>query len=252
MNKGVILALYSVRDQFMADSQKTLRAVSEIGYSGVEFAGLGNSKAQDVRAQLDEFGLKAVSAHVPFQRLHEDLAGVIKEAKVLGMQFIVFPWLPPEQRTAETYRALLPALDQIGKTCRSEGLGFCYHNHDFELEKVFGNLNVLEFFAQNISPEHLTFEPDVYWAKFSGIDPVDFLKSFTGRVPLVHFKDMAKDDKNTFAEVGSGSLDFPSILKTSEQIGAQWNIVEQDKSKGDPMDSAASSFNYLKTLGLGQ
>ena len=252
MNKGVVLALYSVRDQFMADSFKTLRTISEIGYSGVEFAGLGEWKAQDIRAQLDQFGLKAISAHVPPQRLRDDIGGVIQEAKVLGMKYVVFPWLPPEQRTAQTYRELVPVLDKVGSACRSEGLGFCYHNHEFELEKVFGDLSVLEFFAQEISPEHLSFEPDVYWAKFAEMDPVGFLRSFAGRVPLVHLKDMSKQDRNTFAEVGSGSLDMPAILKTSEEIGAEWAIVEQDRSEIGPLESAAISFKNLKNLGMGE
>lgn len=251
MEKRIALALYTLRDAFAADSQKTLQAVKEIGYSAVEFAGLGQWKASDVRAQLDDLGLRGVSAHVPLQRLQGDLRGVIDEIQTLGIQYLVCPWLPPEQRNPEFYRTLVPMLKQTGSACASEGLTFAYHNHDFELEAAFDQMNVLEFFAQEISPEHLKFELDVYWVALAGLNPNQILEQFSDRVLLVHLKDMSTDGSKTFAEVGSGSLDFPAILKTAEQIGVHWGIVEQDRCKGDPLESVAMSYQYLKMLGMG-
>jgi sugar phosphate isomerase/epimerase len=250
MEKHLALALYTLRDEFAADSQTTLQAVKEIGYSAVEFAGLGQWKAEDVRAQLDHLGLRGLSAHVPLQRLREDLPSVIREIKTLGIQYVVCPWLPPEQRNLEFYRALAPILEATGKTCAAEGLTFCYHNHDFELEKLFGDLNVLEFFAQEVSAEDLKFELDVYWAAFAGLDPNAVLERFAGRLPIVHLKDMTKDTARTFASVGSGSLDMPSIVQTSERIGAAWSIVEQDSCPGDPLESVRASFTYLQGQGF--
>ena len=248
MEKSVALALYTVREAFAADSLGTLQAVRDIGYSAVEFAGLGTRKAADVRAQLDDLGLRGLSAHVPPQRLHDDLLGVIREAKTLGLEYVAFPWLPPEQRTPEFYRALAPMLKAMGEACAGEGLTFCYHNHEFELERVFGELNVLEFFAAEVRPEYLGFELDVYWAAFAGLEPTRLLECLEGRTPLVHLKDMSADDSRTFAEVGAGTLDFSSILQTSQRIGVRWGIVEQDQCKRLPLESAAMSFNYLQTL----
>lgn len=250
MEKKVALALYTVRDAFSADPFKTLEAAKALGYSGVEFAGLANAKAEDVRAKLDELGLRGLSAHVPLQRQRDDLKGVIQEAKTLGLKYVVCPWLPPEQRNEAFYRELIPILKNVGQACNDAGLVYCYHNHDFELVPTFGGLNVLEYFAQEISPEVMKFELDVYWAQFAGHNPTAILDQFSGRVPLVHLKDMTKDERRIFAEVGSGSLDMPAILKTAEQIGADWCIVEQDMSERDPLESAAMSMAYLKSLGM--
>lgn len=250
MEKRVALALYTLRDAFEADSQKTLQSVAQIGYSAVEFAGLYDHKAEDIRAQLEHLGLRGLSAHVPLQRLQNDLPNVIREAKTLGLAYVVCPWLPPEQRNLEFYRALAPSLETIGKACTSEGLTLCYHNHEFELEKLFGDLNVLEFFASEVDAAHLKFELDVYWAAFAGLNPNTVLERFAGRLPLVHLKDMTNDAARTFASVGSGSLDIPSILETGERIGATWGIVEQDLCLGDPFESVRSSLVYLRGLGM--
>lgn len=251
MEKPLTLQLYTVRDHFAKNSLETFQAVKRIGYSAVEFGGQHPWKAADLRAQMEGVGLWALGAHVPVPRLKDDLKGVVQEAKTLGYGYVICPWLPPEERSAEAYQALLPVLEEAGKVCRSEGLSFAYHNHDFELHPIFGSQNALEFFRERLEPELMQFELDVYWAAYAGLDPVEFIKSFAGRAPLLHCKDMSRDASHTFAEVGSGVLDFPAILETARASGMRWAVVEQDTCPGDSLDAAASSFRYLRTLGLG-
>ena len=53
MTLPVALQLYSVRDDFQKDMPGTLRAVKEMGYQGVEFAGLFGHSASEIRAMLE-------------------------------------------------------------------------------------------------------------------------------------------------------------------------------------------------------
>jgi sugar phosphate isomerase/epimerase len=251
VNSQVALALYTVRNEFFADAAATLAAVRQIGYGAVEFAGLGPWKAGDLRAQLDELGLLGLSAHVPLQRMRQELPEVMREAETLGLRYLVFPWLAPEQRNADFYRGLVPTLRAVGEACRQQGMVLCYHNHDFEFEPTFGRQNALQYLANELSPQDLAFEIDVYWAAFAGYDPLAVLEDFSGRVPLVHLKDMSRDESRSFAEVGAGRLDFPAILEKSGEAGAEWAIVEQDHCQRPPLESARLSFQYLSSLGLG-
>ena len=60
------------------------------------------------------------------------------------------------------------------------------------------------------------------------------------------------EDVFEFRPVGHGMQDFPSIIKASEDAGASWLIVEQDRpSMGKtPMECAQMSRDYLKSLGI--
>ena len=53
-NIPIALELYSVRNELVEDTAGTLKAVAEMGYVGVEFAGHPNNTAQELRTQLDE------------------------------------------------------------------------------------------------------------------------------------------------------------------------------------------------------
>ena len=54
MSFPVAVQLYSVRDAMAEDFEGTIKKVKEMGYDGVEFAGLFGKKPADIKALLDE------------------------------------------------------------------------------------------------------------------------------------------------------------------------------------------------------
>ena len=65
----IAVQVYSVRDDAAADFKGTLQKLKDMGYDGVELAGLYGMTAAEVRAALDEVGIPAISAHVPYAEL---------------------------------------------------------------------------------------------------------------------------------------------------------------------------------------
>ncbi|MCD8483822.1 MAG: hypothetical protein LR015_14930 [Verrucomicrobia bacterium] len=57
---------------------------------------------------------------------------------------------------------------------------------------------------------------------------------------------VTEDYKISFTEIGNGVLDFKSIIAAAEASGCQWFIVEQDTCPGDPFESLAKSFSYIR------
>ena len=69
----IAVQLYSVRTEANADLRGTLTKIKEMGYDGVEFAGLYGYTPADIRALCDELGLVPISAHVPLAELKADM-----------------------------------------------------------------------------------------------------------------------------------------------------------------------------------
>ena len=57
------LQMYSVRDITKENLKDALRKVAEMGYKYVEFAGFFGNTAEDVKAWMDEYGLKCSGTH---------------------------------------------------------------------------------------------------------------------------------------------------------------------------------------------
>ncbi len=246
----VALQIYTVRDEAAKDFTGTLERIAALGYVGVELGGTGDLSVPTLKKLLQNLGLGIAGNHVGLEVLETDLESVLDVNAELGNRYVACPWAPPERRKdADGYRRLAETLTGIGRRCRERGMLFCYHHHDFELAKHDGQPG-LDILLGASDPDAVRIELDTYWAEYGGGSAVDYLTRYTGRIPLVHLKDMADDEKRSFAEVGSGILDFDAIFAAGEKAGVEWWIVEQDICPGPSMESAKISFEYLRKRGI--
>lgn len=245
MEPGVALQLYTVRRDFARDAEDTVRRVSDAGYTAVEVAGTGDMSAADLRALLDRFNLQAMGVHASLQGLENDFESQMRDAGTLGIQYVTTAYLPPEER--KNPEQLGKRLNAIGRRVREQGFTFAHHNHDFEFAEVDGQ-RFLDRLLASCDPENVKVELDIYWAVFAGVDPLDYLRRYSGRVPLIHLKDMAPD--RTYANVGEGMLDFPQLTKAASAAGARWFIVEHDEPGPNPVEAAGTSLHNLQEMGI--
>lgn len=249
-NIPVGLQLYTLRDETEKDFIGTLQKVADIGYKAVEFAGYGNIEAKEMASVLDGLGLEAVSSHVGMALLENELDRQIEYSLEIGAKYIMCPWLDFEsQLQGDAYQATVASFKRIAEQCNKHGITFGYHNHDFEFEKVDGEYILDRLFA-DLSADEMVAELDLYWVAKAGLDPKAYMQSLKGRCPIIHLKDMTKDDRKVFAEVGQGSLDFPSILSAAPEVGVKYYIVEQDVCERPPLESIKISIDYLKSIGI--
>lgn len=243
----IALQLYTVREDFVRDPEETLRRVADAGYTAVEVAGTGNMSAEELRALLDRYGLRAIGSHVSLDTMEREPEREIENARTLGSRYITTGYLPAEER--RNPEELGRRLNAIGQRVREAGFTFAHHNHDFEFADADGE-RFLDRLLSAAAPENLSLELDVYWAEFAGVNPLDYFQRYSGRIPLVHLKDMAED--RSFADVGEGTLDFPQLAAAARAQGARWLIVENDQPGPNPVSAAATSLTNLKEMGVAQ
>jgi sugar phosphate isomerase/epimerase len=250
--------LYTVRGVLPEKPAETLRAIDAIGYREIE----GTQGLLDkIVPALAGTHLKPVSLHldskVVTQGSEDELARVLEAVKKAGFTFAVMPYLPPNERGGlDVIKKLAETLNRAGRKCREAGLRFCYHNHAFEFEPMGGS-TPFETLMTNTDPKLLGLEMDLFWVSVGGQDVVATLAKQKGRTPLVHLKDKAADTANryneqvprtAFKEVGSGTMDWPKILKACEAAGVEHYFVEQDQTPGDPVESLRQSYAFVSKL----
>lgn len=247
--KPIALQMYTVRDYSEKNFIETVKKVAEIGYKGIELAGTYGVKSDELKQILDSLDLKVCGSHIPIDLLEKDFDNTVKFNLELGNKNIVCPWLPEDRRNSiEEWKKTAEELNSIGERLRADGLTLSYHNHNFEFEK-FGDKYGIEILIENTDPENLKLEVDVFWIKFAGLDPAEFLKKYIDRINLIHLKDM-KADKKTFAEVGEGIIDFKPIFEIGDSSSiVEWYIVEQDRCERPSIESVRLSFENLKKMG---
>ena len=262
--------LYSVRDNMEQDFYGTLKAIKEMGYDGVEFAGLFGNTPEQVKAWCDELELNPISAHVPLADMMADIDGVIKTYKAIGCQYLAVPYLPEELRPGtDQFEPTVAAIAELAKKVKAAGMTLLYHNHDFEFKTLEDGTYGLDYIYSQIPADLLQTELDLCWVKYSGIDPAEYLRKYTDRSPVVHFKDyyfegekegdpyaligIEKEEEAPktvfeFRPLGCGLQDLQSLVDAFKDAGSKWIIVEQDNpSMGMcPMGSIKKGLCNLK------
>lgn len=247
MGLSVALQLYTVRDETAKDFIGTLEKVAKMGYKGVEFAGFGDVPAPKMKETLDRLGLKAVGCHSGLDTLKENIDELIEYSLVIGNEYIVCAWAP--LKTKEDYENVVRLLDEIGEKCKNKGLKLAYHNHNFEFNMFDGEYGH-DILFKGKRPEIMVAELDTCWVYYAGLDPADYIRKLKGRCPLVHLKDLKAKGVREFIELGDGVIDIASIVKASNECGAEWLIVEMDSCPRPTLESAQMCLDNLKKMKL--
>ena len=264
--------VYSVRDDAEKDLRGTLVALKEMGYDGVEFAGLYGHKPEDVRDMCKEIGLNPISAHVAYEEIMGDIEGTMAAYKTIGCKYMAIPYLAEGKRGGDpVWPEIKENIKKIGAAANAAGITLLYHNHDFEFIQYDGKY-MLDDLYDTVSADLLQTELDTCWVNVGGEDPAEYLKKYTGRSPVVHLKDFtgsrnaatyqliglegdqrkaAEGEKFSLRPVGYGVQDIPSIVAAAEVAGSEWLIVEQDNPDDGrtPMECVKLSRDYLKSIG---
>lgn len=232
----IAVQMYTLRDHGTLDEQ--LAAVQAAGVTAVETVGMQDSTPEALSAKLEEYGIAAISTHAPLAALREDAQAVIDFNKAIGNSVITVPYLAEEDRPADAagWTALGEELAQLNTLMQAEGMTLAYHNHDFEMAEFDGR-TALEIMMEAAGQDVMA-ELDLAWVARGGLDPVEYLGRFDGRVFAIHAKDNAPEgeapDERGFKALGEGTLDWTAILPAAEEAGAQWYIIEHDQ----PIDAA--------------
>lgn len=246
--------LYTVRKQAEKDLPKVLQQIHQIGYSEVElYWNVYTHPAPELRRMIADAGLSAPSGHLNY----EGLPTKLDYARELGLKWVVCPMLPQNMwNSLDDFKRAADQFNHWGEQVQRMGMQFGFHNHNYEFRK-FGNTTGFDTLMKNTDPKLVNLEMDCYWITQAGRDPVQMLHELGKRVRMLHLKDrkpgfppsqQLNDAAGHFTEVGRGTLNWPAILKTAQELQIEHYFVEQDESDKPPIESVRISYQYLQPL----
>ena len=234
----------------IARLEEVLSRLSDMGYRNVEPFTLSGLSAEEYRALLDKYGLKASARHVNVGTPESpvDFQQILEENRILGIKYFGSGGTPNYATEAE-WIAYAQYLNELGEQARKAGQTLMVHNHYWEFQRVFGDRTAFDILMAYTDPRNVVFQLDLYWATYGGADPVELLERYGNRIQLFHVKDMAAGTFPGRIEiVGEGIIDFPAIFAAS-QGPVRYYVVEHDPRFGDstfdPFEAAQKGFDYL-------
>ena len=245
------LQLYTVRELFSRDPMGTLEQVAAIGYREVEYGGGGYEQMDHaaLRATMERVGLVSPSVHIGYDALASDFDRSVNITKTLGADTVILPWMGEEHRSAEAWKAAVANFNPWAERLAKAGLGFGYHNHDFEFTVKADGRSLFDTLVADTDPELVKIELDLFWTVAGGEDPKAVIRRLPGRIYSYHVKDRTPDGKMT--SVGEGTIDFADIFTLNDVAGVKHFYVENDQSPAPYLPDIRTSFAALSRLRTG-
>ncbi|MBR6051036.1 MAG: sugar phosphate isomerase/epimerase, partial [Clostridia bacterium] len=254
------IQMYTLRNEAKNDLEGVLKIVSDAGYDGVELAGRYGKTGDEIKALLDKYGLKAISAHIGLNAAMDK--NELAEYKATGIKYAVVPMTP--QPTEENRDEILEKLAAAVENLKMAGFIPGYHNHAHEFNTFFDSERWYDIIMKKI-PDAMA-ELDLCWLEVGGGDAAGYIEKYKGRIEILHVKDFVgrghftKPDGTAPAvpladgldfdqrAVGDGVLDIDKIVKAARKSGTEWLVVELDEPEKDKtaIECAVRSAKALK------
>ncbi|HEX8552404.1 MAG TPA: sugar phosphate isomerase/epimerase [Abditibacteriaceae bacterium] len=244
----VAAQLYSVREECERDLMGTLEKVAKMGFDGVEFAGFHGHSAQDVRAKLDEVGLRVAGAHIQFSEFSDEaIDATIEYHRTIGNRFLIVPWVDTKTlQSKAAWLELAERINGIAEKVKPHGMRMGYHNHDFEFKNLPDTDELPWDIFFGATNQDVVMQFDTANALGAGAKASDFLRKYPNRATTVHLKEHSADGS---AMLGEGDVPFREIMEICESTGGtQWYIIEHEKYPVPPMECIERDLRNFEKL----
>ncbi|MCD7842822.1 MAG: myo-inosose-2 dehydratase [Lachnospiraceae bacterium] len=261
------------------------QCVSEMALAGFSGCEVGNKYPKDpavLQKALKLRGLQICNQWFssflltkPFEEVERDCRAQLAFLKAMGSKIIGFseqsysiqgkavPIFGEKHVMNDAeWKTLCEGLNRLGKIALEEyGISLTYHHH---MGTVVQDAEETERLMSQTDPQYVSLLYDTGHFAYCGVDPLEMVKKYAGRIKHVHLKDIrpqmvekVKSENLSFLEgvrlgaftvPGDGCIDFAPIFEVLEKSGYQgWMLVEaeQDPAKANPLEYAIRARNFI-------
>jgi len=224
--------LWSVKDVIGKDFKGTLKALADMGFEGVEFAGEFGPYANDAKGLkkfLDSINLKASGAHVSFEQMNQDnFQKTVDFYQQLHVDTLIIGW---DERAwhPQGIKEVVNLLNHLDKKLAPYKIKTGFHNHDHEFGDFQGT-TYWDYLAMNTA-DSVVLQQDVGWTTYAGKDAVEYVKKYPNRTFTTHYKVRIPEGvKGKLPIIGQDTIDWLNLLKANINVGGtKWIVVEQEE-----------------------
>lgn len=266
--KVIALQLYSVRNEMKDDPQETLKGLAEMGYTHVEHANYVDNKfygwsAQEFKKVLTDLGLEMPSGHTVLGKNHWDgqqkqftdqWKKLVDDAAYMGQQYVVSPWLDESLRQSyDDLMRFMEVFNRAGELCKTYGMRFGYHNHDFEFSEELNGEKIFDLMMKNTDADKVVMQLDMGNMYIAGALAKNVLGKYPGRYDNIHVKDMIRTENGEGFEstiLGEGIVGAREVTDMASDMGTELFVVEQESYQGKPpMDCMKANLAKMQEWG---
>ena len=252
--KKIAAQMYSVRKEFEDNPERTFQELKKIGFTALQIDGMRGHDVKKISELVKKYDFEIAGMHIKHDRFMNDLDGIMEECYEFGCKTIYDKYIDDEEQHTEGYIKTKEKLIEIVEKLAPLGFRIGLHNPEYDYNNEIYGRKVLDYITDPVNGYTVYAEPDTYWMTIAGDDPVESIKKYSGRAPIIHLKDYRSgyelnDMEQNLAELGEGEIDIESIVRWGEKNKVEYYCIEQDYSRIGIFKSLEIGFKNLVEIG---
>ena len=255
MKRELGIQVYSVFNhmQTKEDVESTFKKLASYGYTQIHTAGEFSFGVEEYARLAKESGLEVMGTHVSMDIL-EDIDEAVRIHKILGTTNAGVGSMPKiwgENFSKQDVFDFIKRANIVAEGLGKHGMKFTYHHHWMEFAKI-GNDTIMDLMYKELNPTYTSFVLDPYWMQEGGVNILEWIEKYQGRLDILHLKDKGMNFApftGCITELGSGNINFKEVIRVANETGVKYLCYEQDNNhKVDSLESAKQSAEYFFSI----
>lgn len=230
--------VWTIRKELLADFPGTLKKMAALGYSEVEmcsplgysmagFKPLNEMSGTEMKKVIEDTGLTCNSSHFTGAELRESLDNRIQWATEIGMKQMAqsMPNIKLKGATMDDWRKTAQELNEIGEKTKAAGIQMVYHNHNFEFQRIDGEL-IYPVLMEELDADLVKMQFQVAVID-EGFKAQDYFRKYPGRFISAHLADYSTELEKQ-VPLGQGIVDWSDLFEAAKTGGVKNYFVEMD------------------------
>ncbi|MGN0977355.1 MAG: sugar phosphate isomerase/epimerase family protein [Faecousia sp.] len=224
-----------------AQVQAVFCKLRALGCSTVQLQWIDSSVPSDaIAAALRKNGLRSVSVQDLYETVQEHFGYYVNLNVLTGGRWLCVSRIPQRFRSREGLNAFLAELQAMQARLVPWGQNLCFHPVSADFTAVPG-IRSVDYLLEAIPELELCL--DLYHLNRCCDDMPAYIRRYTGRICMVHFKDSFGD---ILVPAGQGDTNWTGVVRACLDAGVPYAFVEQERWQGDPFVCLKDAMDWLE------
>lgn len=218
----------------------------DMGCTTVQLQWIDPAVSVDFVAEMcRKYGIVSVSIQDYYVSVLDNKAYHYALNEKTGGTWVCVSRIPDRLKSREGLDQYIAELREMSRELGGMGQKLCFHPVSADFAPFDGVEQPVEYLLDHMPELAICF--DLYHLHKTGRDMNAYLRNYTGRVPMVHFKDyrIHPDGTEELVPAGQGIIDWTGVVEACRETGVEYGFVEQERWVGDPFDRLEEALIWL-------
>lgn len=194
----------------------------------------------DIPGALKDSGVSSVSVQDFYETVLADFSYYVNLNALTGGTWLCVSRIPERLKSREGLDAFVTELRQMQRRLDDHGQTLCFHPVSADFTAVPG-MDAVEYLLQTMPELHICL--DLYHLNRNCGDMPAFIRTYAGRICMVHFKD---EKDGVLVPAGQGEVNWNGVVRACLEAEVPYGFAEQERWERDPYDCLKEAMDWLE------